>query len=107
MLLSFKKAIILLQISIFLSLISHSISFIWCLAMGNALRFLYVKCCQPLSQESESLGPHGVTTATIGVTAIAHDLFQFDITSQVTIVPFAIAIFIFSCIIWLFEDLGT
>ncbi|RWR78979.1 protein nuclease CAN2 [Cinnamomum micranthum f. kanehirae] len=51
--------------------------------MGNALRFLYVKCCQPLSQGPDSLGPHGVTTATVGVTAIAHDLFQFDITSQV------------------------
>ncbi|XP_058110488.1 uncharacterized 38.1 kDa protein-like isoform X2 [Magnolia sinica] len=51
--------------------------------MGNALRFLYGGCCKPQSDEPDSLGPHGVTISTVGVSALAHDLFQFDITSQV------------------------
>ncbi|XP_042513674.1 uncharacterized 38.1 kDa protein-like [Macadamia integrifolia] len=51
--------------------------------MGNALRYLWGHCCKPSTQESESLGPHGVSAATIGVSAIAHDLFHFDITAQV------------------------
>ncbi|ESQ52751.1 hypothetical protein EUTSA_v10016915mg [Eutrema salsugineum] len=50
--------------------------------MGNALRFLYGKCCKP-STDDESLGPHGVSAATVGVSALAHDLFNFEITSQV------------------------
>lgn len=51
--------------------------------MGNALRFLYANCCKPSASESESLGPHGVSTSTVGVSALAHDLFHFEITSQV------------------------
>ncbi|CAA7028887.1 unnamed protein product [Microthlaspi erraticum] len=50
--------------------------------MGNALTFLYGKCCKP-TPTNESLGPHGVSPATVGVSALAHDLFNFDITSQV------------------------
>ncbi|KAA8534011.1 hypothetical protein F0562_031528 [Nyssa sinensis] len=48
--------------------------------MGNALRFL---CCGKPSADSESLGPHGVSATTVGVSALAHDLFNFQITSQV------------------------
>lgn len=51
--------------------------------MGNALRFLYSHCCKPTTAGDESLGPHGVSSATVGVSALAHDLFHFDITSQV------------------------
>ncbi|CAH2058625.1 unnamed protein product [Thlaspi arvense] len=50
--------------------------------MGNALTFLYGKCCKPTTDD-ESLGPHGVSAATVGVSALAHDLFNFEITSQV------------------------
>lgn len=50
--------------------------------MGNALTFLYGKCCKPTTT-NESLGPHGVSAATVGVSALAHDLFNFEITSQV------------------------
>ncbi|XP_010537070.1 PREDICTED: staphylococcal-like nuclease CAN2 [Tarenaya hassleriana] len=50
--------------------------------MGNALRSLYGKCCKPTTAD-ESLGPHGVSAATVGVSALAHDLFNFEITSQV------------------------
>ncbi|KAJ1426316.1 nuclease [Sesbania bispinosa] len=52
--------------------------------MGNALRFLYGHCCKPTTAgDSESLGPHGVSSVTVGVSALAQDLFHFDITSQV------------------------
>ncbi|XP_061351715.1 staphylococcal-like nuclease CAN2 [Gastrolobium bilobum] len=52
--------------------------------MGNALRFLYGHCCKPTAAgDSDSLGPHGVSSATVGVSALAHDLFHFEITSQV------------------------
>ncbi|KAL2317075.1 hypothetical protein Fmac_030951 [Flemingia macrophylla] len=51
--------------------------------MGNALRFLYSHCWKPTAADDESLGPHGVSSATVGVSALAHDLFHFDITSQV------------------------
>lgn len=50
--------------------------------MGNVLRFLYGKCCRPTTSD-ESLGPHGVSASTVGVSALARDLFQFEITSQV------------------------
>ncbi|XP_026384652.1 uncharacterized 38.1 kDa protein-like [Papaver somniferum] len=33
-------------------------------------------------QEYDLLGHHGVSTATVGVSALAHDVFHFDITSQ-------------------------
>ena len=52
--------------------------------MGNALRFLYGHCCKPTTAgDSDSLGPHGVSAATVGVSALARDLFHFEITSQV------------------------
>ncbi|KAH7510528.1 hypothetical protein FEM48_ZijujUnG0118000 [Ziziphus jujuba var. spinosa] len=53
--------------------------------MGNALRFLYAHCCKPTTGGGDSgpLGPHGVSTANVGVSALAHDLFHFEITSQV------------------------
>ncbi|KAL5987850.1 hypothetical protein ACLOJK_035606 [Asimina triloba] len=38
---------------------------------------------QQQQQHPYSLGPHGVTPANVGVSALAHDLFQFQITSQV------------------------
>ncbi|KAK8978385.1 hypothetical protein V6N11_028388 [Hibiscus sabdariffa] len=51
--------------------------------MGNALRFLYGKCCKPSTTgDSDSVGPPYNTTAP-GVSALAHDLFNFEITSQV------------------------
>ncbi|XP_020885193.1 staphylococcal-like nuclease CAN2 isoform X2 [Arabidopsis lyrata subsp. lyrata] len=50
--------------------------------MGNALTFLYGKCCKPTTTD-DSLGPHGISAATVGVSALAHDLFNFEITSQV------------------------
>ncbi|KAG6418563.1 hypothetical protein SASPL_120767 [Salvia splendens] len=50
--------------------------------MGNALRFLCAKCCEP-SPESDSVGHHGVTAETVGVSALAHDLYNFEITNQV------------------------
>ncbi|XP_024024083.1 staphylococcal-like nuclease CAN2 [Morus notabilis] len=48
--------------------------------MGNALlRFL---CCR--SESAESPSPHpSLAVAPLGVSALAHDLFHFDITSQV------------------------
>ncbi|EEF41523.1 staphylococcal-like nuclease CAN2 [Ricinus communis] len=52
--------------------------------MGNALRFLYGHCCKPSTTgDSESLGPHGISAATVGVSALAQDLFHFEINSQV------------------------
>uniref|UniRef100_A0A2P2KIT1 Uncharacterized protein MANES_07G136500 n=2 Tax=Rhizophora mucronata TaxID=61149 RepID=A0A2P2KIT1_RHIMU len=54
--------------------------------MGNVLRFLSGNYCNPATaaaEDSESLGPHGVSSTTVGVSALAHDLFHFDITSQV------------------------
>lgn len=50
--------------------------------MGNALRLICGYCCKPTS-DSDSLGHHGVTTQTVGVSALAHDLYTFEITSQV------------------------
>lgn len=52
--------------------------------MGNALRFLYSYCCKPATGgDAGSHGPQGVSTANVGVSALAHDIFQFEITSQV------------------------
>lgn len=48
--------------------------------MGNALRFLYGNCCEPSAHES---GAAGAPTSAVGVSALAHDLFHFEITSQV------------------------
>ncbi|KHG04981.1 Uncharacterized protein 38 [Gossypium arboreum] len=50
--------------------------------MGNALRLLYGKCFQPSTTgDSDSVGPPYTTTAP-AVSALAHDLFNFEITSQ-------------------------
>ncbi|KAL5722634.1 hypothetical protein ACHQM5_006132 [Ranunculus cassubicifolius] len=49
--------------------------------MGNALRFLYTNCCKPST--NDSLSPHGASINTVGVSALAHDLFHFETTSQV------------------------
>ncbi|KAH7544874.1 hypothetical protein FEM48_Zijuj01G0032200 [Ziziphus jujuba var. spinosa] len=53
--------------------------------MGNVLRSLFGHCCKPTTTEdhSQSLGPHGISAANVGVSALAQDLFQFQITSQV------------------------
>lgn len=52
--------------------------------MGNAFRLLLGDCGKPQkSSSSQSLGPHGVTSATVSVSALAHDILNFDITSQV------------------------
>ncbi|KAI3913533.1 hypothetical protein MKW92_009182 [Papaver armeniacum] len=57
--------------------------------MGNALRFLYRNCCEPTPQESNQYQYGGVpptataTTTAGGVSALAHDLNQYQITSQV------------------------
>ncbi|KMZ75507.1 putative 38.1 kDa protein [Zostera marina] len=52
--------------------------------MGNAFRFLLGDCGKPQkSSSSQSLGPHGVTSVTVSVSALAHDILNFDITSQV------------------------
>ena len=52
--------------------------------MGNVLRVLFKQCCQPTTTESDSLGPHGVSAHTVGLTALARDLLHFEVTSQVT-----------------------
>nr|GMC63810.1 staphylococcal-like nuclease CAN2 [Ipomoea batatas] len=52
-------------------------------AMGNALTFLYGRCCSATPESGGSLGHHGVTPATVGVSALAQDLYNFEITSQV------------------------
>nr|GMC65674.1 staphylococcal-like nuclease CAN2 [Ipomoea batatas] len=51
--------------------------------MGNALTFLYGRCCSAPPESGGSLGHHGVTPATVGVSALAQDLYNFEITSQV------------------------
>ncbi|MQM06744.1 hypothetical protein Taro_039568 [Colocasia esculenta] len=60
--------------------------------MGNALRSLWNECCKPRPsspppppppQHDHPLGPHGITPASVGVSALAHDLFNFEISSQV------------------------
>ncbi|XP_030540342.1 staphylococcal-like nuclease CAN2 [Rhodamnia argentea] len=52
--------------------------------LGKALRFLYAHCWQPsVFGDSDSLGPHGVSAATVGVSALAQDLLNFEITSKV------------------------
>ncbi|XP_065870618.1 staphylococcal-like nuclease CAN2 [Euphorbia lathyris] len=52
--------------------------------MGNALRIICGNCCKPTTAgDSESLGHHGVSAATVGVSALAQDLLHFEINSQV------------------------
>jgi hypothetical protein len=52
--------------------------------MGNALRFLYGQCCKPIAAgDTELPGHHGVSAATVGLSALAQDLFHFEINSQV------------------------
>ncbi|KAI3987229.1 hypothetical protein MKX01_031713 [Papaver californicum] len=47
--------------------------------MGNALRFLYGSCCKPKTEESD----YGVSVSTAGVSALVHDLFNYENSSQV------------------------
>lgn len=47
--------------------------------MGNALRFLYNNCCKP-EADSNSVPTHGSAP---GVSALIHDLYNFEINSQV------------------------
>ncbi|KAI3705006.1 hypothetical protein L1987_75236 [Smallanthus sonchifolius] len=64
--------------------------------MGNALRFLYGECCSKptttgsggggggnWANQPQSHGHHGVPTSTGGVSALARDIHQFELTSQV------------------------
>ncbi|KAM7270710.1 hypothetical protein ACFE04_029924 [Oxalis oulophora] len=57
--------------------------------MGNIIRLLYKECCKPSTSDdydyngTGSLGHHGVSATTVGVSALAQDIFNFDITSQV------------------------
>lgn len=49
--------------------------------MGNALRFLCGQCCSnPTTADSDH---HGFTASNVGFSALSHDLYHFDITSQV------------------------
>ncbi|MCL7036943.1 hypothetical protein MKW94_027105 [Papaver nudicaule] len=57
--------------------------------MGNAMRFLYGSCCKPKTQEdsADSYGHHHhdvpTTTTVVGVSALAHDLLNYEHTCQV------------------------
>lgn len=52
--------------------------------MGNVLRSLHRQCCQsPTTTNTGSLGHHGVSAQTVGVSALARDLLHFEVTSQV------------------------
>ncbi|MCL7040657.1 hypothetical protein MKW94_028098 [Papaver nudicaule] len=58
--------------------------------MGNALRSLYGNCCNPKTQQesADSYGHHHqhdvpTTTTVVGVSALAHDLLNYEHTSQV------------------------
>ncbi|CAL9770336.1 unnamed protein product [Musa acuminata subsp. burmannicoides] len=53
--------------------------------MGNSLfRFFCGKSSESTPNDKhQSLGPHGVTGATVGVSALARDILHFEITSQV------------------------
>ncbi|CAI0415590.1 unnamed protein product [Linum tenue] len=50
--------------------------------MGNALRFLYHNCCKPTAAGDYEY-PHAASAPAAGVSALAHDLFHFENTSQV------------------------
>ncbi|PIN00966.1 Micrococcal nuclease [Handroanthus impetiginosus] len=51
--------------------------------MGNVLRFLCGQCGKPAAADSDSIGHHGVNADNVGVSALAHDLYNFEITNQV------------------------
>ncbi|KAH0979384.1 hypothetical protein GBA52_006561 [Prunus armeniaca] len=53
--------------------------------LGKLVKFLLGPCLKPTTTggDSESVGPYGVSAAAVGVSAFAHDLFNFEITSQV------------------------
>ncbi|KAL3717943.1 hypothetical protein ACJRO7_003127 [Eucalyptus globulus] len=57
--------------------------------LNKAIKFVYGFCWHPSvlgdtdSPDSDFLGPHGVSAATVGVSALAQDLFNFEITRQV------------------------
>ncbi|XP_019158240.1 PREDICTED: staphylococcal-like nuclease CAN2 isoform X1 [Ipomoea nil] len=50
--------------------------------MGNVLRFLCGRCCNPAA-DSDFPGHHGATATAAGVSAIAQDIHNFEINSQV------------------------
>ncbi|XP_073017429.1 staphylococcal-like nuclease CAN2 [Primulina eburnea] len=50
--------------------------------MGNVLRLLYGQCCKPTA-DSDAAGYHGVIVSNVGVSALAQDLYNFEMTSQV------------------------
>lgn len=60
-------------------------------SMGNAIRHIRSEFGKEEEDSgvdlngsnTQTLGPHGVTTATVGVSALAHDILNFDATSQV------------------------
>ncbi|KAF8009749.1 hypothetical protein BT93_J0672 [Corymbia citriodora subsp. variegata] len=57
--------------------------------LNKAIRLVYGLCWQPSvlgdadSRDSGTLGPHGVSAKTVGVSALAQDLLNFEITSKV------------------------
>ncbi|KAH0979386.1 hypothetical protein GBA52_006563 [Prunus armeniaca] len=54
--------------------------------LGKFFKFLLLgHCCKPTTTggDSESLRPHGISAATLGIWALAYDLFNFEITCQV------------------------
>ncbi|VVA18475.1 PREDICTED: staphylococcal nuclease [Prunus dulcis] len=53
--------------------------------LGKLVKFLLGPCLKPTTTggDSESLGPYGVSAVTVGDSALALDLFNFEITSQV------------------------
>ncbi|XP_048446587.1 staphylococcal-like nuclease CAN2 [Pyrus x bretschneideri] len=54
--------------------------------LGSFIRFLFGQCCKPTTtggDYSDPLGHHGVSATTVGVSALAQDLYNFEITSQV------------------------
>ncbi|XP_056169450.1 staphylococcal-like nuclease CAN1 [Syzygium oleosum] len=52
--------------------------------LGKDIRFLNGLCWEPsVFGDSDSLGPHGVSATTVGVSVLAQDLLNFEITSKV------------------------
>ncbi|KAM1505546.1 hypothetical protein TB2_001498 [Malus domestica] len=54
--------------------------------LGSFVRFLLGQCSKPTTtggDYSDPLGHHGVSATTVGVSALAQDLYNFEITSQV------------------------
>ncbi|PIN01076.1 Micrococcal nuclease [Handroanthus impetiginosus] len=51
--------------------------------MGNAITSLWGELCKLAAVDSDSLGHHGVTAANVGVSVLAHHLYNFEITNEV------------------------